>query len=73
MEVQCGKLHFRSTGPKQMSLICSMQNSTCPGQFSTRPAQNALASASGLALVSLTEAAISSFVWFLSLYPVIVK
>ena len=29
-------------------------NSTCPGQFSTRPAQNALAQLSGRALVSLT-------------------
>ena len=36
------------------SLICSVQNSTRPGLFSTRPAQNALALASGQALVSLT-------------------
>ena len=37
-----------------MSVICSIQNYTCPGQFSTLPAQNTLALVSGRALVSLT-------------------
>ena len=37
-----------------MSLICSIQNSTRLSQFSTCPAQNALALGSGWALVSLT-------------------
>ena len=37
-----------------MFFICSIQHSTRPGQFSTRPDQNALALASGGALVSLT-------------------
>ena len=35
-----------------MSLICSTWNSTCPGQFSTHPAQNFLAMVGGQALVS---------------------
>ena len=41
---QCGKLNeiFGVLARKQMSLIC-MYNSIRPGQFSTRPAQNALA------------------------------
>ena len=34
--------------------MCSIQNSTCPCQFSYPPAQNALALSSGRALVSLT-------------------
>ena len=37
-----------------MCLTCSIQNSTHPGQYSTCPAQNALALASGPALVSLS-------------------
>ena len=37
-----------------MPLIYSTQNFTCPGQYSTHPAQNALALASGQGLVSLT-------------------
>ena len=54
--MQCGKLNFWSTRPKtdEMSLICSILNSTHPGQFSTRLAQNALALAKGGGLVSLT-------------------
>ena len=39
---------------KEMSLIYYIENSTCPGQFSTYPAKNALALAIGWALVSLT-------------------
>ena len=39
--------------PVKMSLKCSIQNSTCPGQFSSCPAQNALALASRRALLSL--------------------
>ena len=39
---------------KQMPVMCSIPNFTCPGQFSTHPAQNALALASRRALVSLT-------------------
>ena len=37
---------FGALARKQMSLICSIQNSTRPGQLSTRSAQNALALAS---------------------------
>ena len=44
-----------------MSLACSIQKSTCPGQFPTHPAQNALASASGRALLSLTFGDLSVF------------
>ena len=40
-----------------------MQNSTRPGQFSTRPAKNALALASGRALVSLTAALLELMAW----------
>ena len=50
-----GNKNFWNTCPKQMSLICSIQNATPQGQFSTHPAQNALALVSGRALVSLTE------------------
>ena len=39
---------------KQRSLICSIQNSTCSGQFTTRPAQKALPLVNGWVLVSLT-------------------
>ena len=51
---QWGKLIFWSTRPKTDVLICSIQNSTCPGQFFTCPDQNALALASKKTLVSLT-------------------
>ena len=39
---------------KQMSLICSIQNSTCPSQFSASPAQYTLTLASRQVLLSLT-------------------
>ena len=51
--IQCGKLKFWSTSRKQMFLICSIKNSTSPGQFSSCPDQNALALVSGWALVML--------------------
>ena len=43
---QCGKLDFWALAQKQMFLICSIQNSTRPGHYSNRPAQNALELAS---------------------------
>ena len=53
MAVRGNKI-FGALAPKQMFLIYSIQNSTRPGQFFTRPAQNAVALASGRALVCLT-------------------
>ena len=41
-------------GWKQISLLCSILNSHCPGQLSTYPAQNLLALVSGQVIVSLT-------------------
>ena len=49
-----GNKIFGTLAQKQMSLICFIQNSSCPGQFSTHPGQNALILASGWAQVSLT-------------------
>ena len=40
MQRQCGKLNFWSTRAKTDVTWCSIQNSTCPGQLSTRPTQN---------------------------------
>ena len=51
---QCRKQNFWGTLLKKISLICSIQNSTYPGQFSTCLPQNALTLASGRALVSFT-------------------
>ena len=58
-----------------MSLICSIQNSTCPGQFSPLSAQNALALASRqifstLTVVFLLNRILHSYylvVWFVSI------
>ena len=47
-----GNYIFEALARKQMSLIYSIQKSTRPGQFSTRPAQNALALVSGPASFS---------------------
>ena len=34
------KTTYLEHSPENRGLLCSIQNSTCPGQFSTRPAQN---------------------------------
>ena len=66
-----GNKVFGALTRKQISLICSIQNSTRPSQFSTPPAQNALALASGQALVSLTVKmyAFSLYLHIIYIYP----
>ena len=49
------KTKFLEHSPQNMFLICSIQKSTRLGQFSTRPAENALALASGQVLFSLAD------------------
>ena len=64
-----GKKIFGALARRQMFSICSIQNSTCPGQFSTHPAQNTLALVSGRALVSLT-AEIATRFWEVVICPI---